>query len=236
VEGKWSDMSCGELFNIENLDEPGLMKLYRDATGLGNLLGIEAVPDGTNDLSIDETPAELRSDNDGNKYSIYFLDELNRNDRIMAIGHELGHLLLINKYCLKPGIEPKVNLFIMNKKILNIIQNVTHHLILVDLLWEWYRIRSNLHLSLLRKNMRDYVSNRTLGQEDGLELFEYKKLIGDPGNIITVNNQTESFQKAYESADTRFGKYSFKHVPPSNDYKKDVVSFLKDIGEIPQEM
>lgn len=129
-----------------------------------------------------------------------------------------------------------MHLFIENKEIPNIIQNVTHHIILVDLLWEWYRIRSNLHLSILVKNMRDYLSNRTLEQEDGLRLFEYKKLIGDPENIITANNQTESFQKAYESADTRFGKYSFEHMPPANNYKEDIIDFLKDIGQIPQGM
>lgn len=69
-------MSCGELFKIEILDEPGLMKLYHEATRYGNLLGIEEIPDGKHDLSIDENPAELRSDNDGTKYSIYFLDGL----------------------------------------------------------------------------------------------------------------------------------------------------------------
>jgi hypothetical protein len=84
--------------------------------------------------------------------------------------------------------------------------------------------------------MRDYVSNRTLGQEDALKLFEYKKLIGDPENIITINNQTELFRKAYESADTRFGKYGFGHIPCSCNYKEDIITFLKNIGQIPQGM
>jgi hypothetical protein len=229
-------MSRGELFNIESIDEPGLMRLYRDATAYNNLSRIEAVPNGTDDLRIDETPGKLQSDNGGNKYVIYFVNELNRSEQIMAIGHELGHLLLINKYYLKPEIEPMVYLFIENKEIPNTIQNVTHHIILVDLLWEQYRIRSNLHLNLLRKNMRNFISNRTLGQEDALRLFEYKKLIGDPENVITIHNQMESFRKAYESADTRFGRYSFKHMPLSNDYKEDIICFLKDIGQIPKGM
>ncbi len=212
------------------------MKLHHEATRFGNLLGIEEVPEGKHDLSIDEAPAEFQSNEPGDKYIIYFVNKLNRTERIAAIGHELGHLLLINKYRLRPDMERTLFLLIENKEIINIIQNVTHHIILVDLLWERYRIRSNLHLALLRKNMKGYVSNRRLGQEDALRLFEYKKLIGDPENIITINNQTESFQKAYESADTRFSSYSFEHRPLPNDYKTDIISFLKDIGQIPQGM
>jgi len=220
-------MSCGELFNIDALYEPRLMTLYSEATALGNLFGIEAVPNGIHDLSIDETPAELQSDNAASKYVIYFVNELKRSERIMAIGHELGHLLLINKYGLKPDF-----MFVQDQGIIQSIQNVTHHLILVDLLREEYVISSNFHLSLLCKNLGNYLSDKDLPNDKALRFFEYEKLIGNVEGIPNICTQTKSFQKAYESAATRFGKYGFKHIPSPQNYKEDIISFLKDIGQI----
>jgi len=229
-------MSCGvELFNIENLDEPGLMRLYLKVTRYGNLLRIEAVSNGAHDLSIDRNPATLESANNADQYVIYFVNELDRGDLIMAIGHELGHLLLINKYYLK--IDPILYVLVRDEEILQAIQNVTHHLILVDLLREEYGIHSDLYLSLIRRNLGEYLSDTELMQEvKALRVFEYEKLVGRVEDVVTAGTQVKSFQKAYESADTRFGKYGFKHMPPSNDYKEDIITFLKDIGQIRQGM
>ncbi len=226
-------MSCGELFNIESVDEPGLMRLYREATAYNNLLGIEAVSDEAHDLSLDRNPGELQSVNDSNKYVIYFVDKLNRNDRIMAVGHELGHLLLINKYYLK--IDPILYVLVRDEEILQAIQNVTHHLILVDLLREEYGIHSDLYLSLIRRNFGEYLSDTELMQEvKALRVFEYEKLVGRVEDVATAGTQVKCFQKAYESTDTIFSKYGFKHMPPSNDYKEDIITFLKEIGQIRQ--
>ena len=220
-------MSCGESVNIDALNEPGLMTLYHDVAGYSNLSRIEAVPNGTHGLSIDEIPAELQSVNDGNKYVIYFVNQLNRKERIEAIGHELGHLLLMSKYGLKPDF-----MFVQDQGTIQSIQNVTHHLILIDLLLEEYGISSNFHLSLMRKNLGKYLSDKDLPNDKALRFFEYEKLIRNVEGIPNICTQTKSFQKAYESAATRFGKYGFKHIPSPQNYKEDIISFLKDIGQI----
>ena len=234
VKENWSDMSCSEFFKIETLDEPGLKKLYHEATCYGNLSGILVVPDGTHDLGIDDTPAELRSSEGGNKYTIYFVNKLNRTERIMAIGHELGHLLLIGKYGLIS--PPEVQFLLDNEAQVTIrtIQDVTHHLILVDLLREEFGIHSDLHLDLIRNNLGDYLSDTELLQQvKALRVFEYKKLIGNMEEIISVSDQGESFQKTYVSAVTRFGEYDFEHIFSLPDhYKENMISFLMDIGYI----
>jgi hypothetical protein len=223
-------MSCGQRFSIDALNDQGLKALYRDAVYHGILLGIEAVSNGAHGLIVDENPAELQSGSDGNRYVIYFVNKLSGSERIMALGHELGHLLLLSKYGLKPG-----PILVMEKGILEIIQtiqNVTHHLILLDLLWEEYRIRSDLHLNLIRGYLREYLASNKLPEVNALRVFEYEKLIGKVEDAISVGTQAEPFQKAYESANARFGKYSFKHIPPSHDYREDIISFLIDIGQI----
>lgn len=220
-------MSCGELFNIDALYEPGLMALYGDVTRHGNLLGIEVVPNGAHNLSIDENPAELQGDDNVGHYVIYFVNQLNRKERIEVIGHELGHLLLISKYGLKPDF-----MFVQDQGIIQSIQNVTHHLILIDLLLEEYGISSNFHLSLMRKNLGKYLSDKDLPNDKTLRFFEYEKLIGNVEGIPNICTQTKSFQKAYESATTRFAKYGFKDIPSPRDYKEDIISFLKDVGQI----
>jgi hypothetical protein len=212
------------------------MRLYRDVTAYNNnLLGIEAVSNGAHDLSIEGNPAELQSVNDSNQYVIYFVNELNRHEWIMAIGHELGHLLLINKYYLK--IDPLLYMLVNDEEILQTIQNVTHHLILVDLLREEYGIHTDLHLRLIRRNLGEYLSDTELMQETkALRVFEYEKLVARMEEAVTAGTQVKSFQKAYASAGIRFASYSFKDVPTSNEYKEDVLSFLKDIGRIRQGM
>lgn len=218
-------MSCGVPFNIFSLESKELMELYNLAVSYDRNIEIEIIHEGKHDLGIHGNPSDVDLCN----HRIRFINSLDKKQQIEAIAHELAHLLLLYKHGLRivkrcfPGIgDERLDSFLQR------ITNTTHHLILIDLLKDNYRIDSVLHLRLLQDNSSGYSSEKELQYIKGLFAFECEKLIGKV--IKEKSKQVLPFWKAYNSARKHFGKYSFQFVPSSSIYEEDVLSFLGDLG------
>jgi len=112
--------------------------------------------------------------------------------------------------------------------------NTAHHLILVDYLKEEYGIESSLHLQLLHRHFcrlaREVEKEKEPLFAKGVIAFEYERLIGNVDKIMIAFSQTDSFWKAYHSAQRHFGRYGFRSIPTSSSYQETVLSFLEALG------
>ena len=179
--------------------------------------------------------------------TVQFVDSLDKGQRIEAIAHELGHLLLVYRFGLgvigrrtpRYGNREDVFRYFMSMRgdwfyLLGQIANTAHHLVLIDYLKEEYGIEDSLHIYLLHQNFCVAANDNARDKESqygkGLVAFEYEKFIGSVDWVINIYPQTEFFWKAYRTAQEHFDKYSFHSIPTPSSYKKDILSFLEALG------
>jgi hypothetical protein len=182
-----------------------------------------------------------------NSPTILFFKSLNREERIEAISHELGHLLFVYRFGLglvglrMPHRENGVRGFCNNPRVeeswfylLGQIPNTLHHLILIDYLRQKYGIKSTRHVLFLQRHFQKNGGEGSKGKNflfaKGLVAFEYERLIGKVDRVIKASCQTESFWKAYHAAQRHFGGYSSESIPAPTAYEEDILSLLEDLG------
>jgi len=233
-------------FDIHSLGSEVLMRLYHETNSLIPEIRIETVPGRRGDKMREEGPASTIGLPLGIP-TIRFADSLSRIKRIEAVAHELVHLLLLYRYGLGVigrkippyGNSDDVFRYFMSMSgdweyLLGQLANTVHHLILIDYLEEKYGIDSSLHLHLLNHNFsilsKDSPQDKESLYATGIIAFEYEKLIGNVDRFIDLDHQTECFRKSYRSAQKHFGKYGFQTMPTPSVYKKDILSFLEDLG------
>ncbi|MGZ3591299.1 MAG: hypothetical protein ACXU99_11650 [Thermodesulfobacteriota bacterium] len=207
---------------------------------------IEMVVNGRGHRSQEEHPATTI----GLPYRnpvVQFVDSLDREQRIEAIAHEFAHLVLVYRYGLgviglripRPGDSEEIFKFCMNMNrewnyMLGQIINTAHHLILIDYLKEEYGIDSSLHLRLLHRHFCRLAREDEQEKEPlfakGVIAFEYERLIGNVDKIMTTSPQTNSFWKAYHSAQKHFESYGSRSIPTSSSYEETILSFLEALG------
>lgn len=179
--------------------------------------------------------------------TVRFVDSLGKEERIEAIGHELGHILLVYRFGLgvigrrspRLGSNQDIFDFFLNLNkywdyFLGQLINTIHHQILSGYLKEEYGIESGLHLTLLHRNFRIIAENMYRDKESlyakGLVAFEYEKLMGKMDRLINPYRQPEFFWRAYHRAQKHFGSYHFKAIPTLSTYEENVLSYLEDLG------
>jgi hypothetical protein len=222
------------------------MRLYHETNSLIPEIRIETVPGRKGNKTREESPATTTGLPFGIP-TIQFADSLIGKNRIEAIAHELAHLLLVYRYGLgvigrrvpRYGNSDDVFRYFMSmggnwEYLLGQLANTVHHLILVDYLKEEYRIESRVHLRLLNHNFSIIAKDSPMDKESlfakGIIAFEYEKLVGNVDQLIDLDRQTECFLMSYRSAQKHFGKYGFQTIPTPSVYKKDILSFLEDLG------
>jgi len=206
---------------------------------------IEVVANSGGSPSKEEHPATTIGLAIGNP-AVQFADSLDKGERIEAIAHELGHLLLVYRFGLgvigrripRYGNREDIFKYFMSMRgdwvyLLGQIANTAHHLILVDYLKEEYGIEDSLHIYLLHQNFCVAVNDNTRDKESqygkGIVAFEYEKFIGNVNRVINNYPQTEFFWKAYHVAQKHFGQYSFQSIPTRSSYEEDILSFLEGL-------
>jgi hypothetical protein len=239
-------MCSVDSFDITSLECEALTKLFDETTSYMQNIRIEMVVNGRSDETGEEHPATtiglvIQTP------TVQFADSLDRGQRIEAIAHELGHLLLVYRFGLgvigrrtpRPGNSLDVFKYFMSMSgdwilLLGQIANTAHHLFLIDYLKKEYGIEDRLYIYLLHQNFciaaNDNAGDKESQYAKGLVAFEYEKFIGGADRVINVDRQTEFFWKAYQSAQKHFDQYSFHSIPTPPSYKKDILSFLKDLG------
>ncbi len=145
--------------------------------------------------------------------TIQFVESLDQGQRIEAIAHELGHLVLLYRSGLRlitrtrpcPGDRESVYKYFLNLNkdwayLLGQIGNTTHHLFLIDYLRKEHGIGSDIHLRLLDRNFSVLAKEVAWDVESlyakGLIAFEYERLIGGVENVAGVSQQPDLFWKA----------------------------------------
>jgi hypothetical protein len=123
---------------------------------------------------------------------VQFADSLDKGQRIEAVAHELGHLLLVYRFGLgvigrripRYGNREDVFRYFMSMRgdwvsLLGQIVNTAHHLILIDYLKEEYGIEDSLHIYLLHQNLCVTANDKVIDKEsqcaNGLVAFEYMR-------------------------------------------------------------
>ena len=222
------------------------MRLFLEATSYVEDIRIEMVAHEGNPFGGEEHPAVMIGLTVGDPI-IQFTDSLSPEERVEAVAHELGHLLLVYRFGL--GVvgrkiphdetsEERLR-FCLDMDgnwlyLLGQIANTVHHLILVDYLKEEYGIESHLHLRLLHRNFCAIANGHCEDEESfhakGLAAFEYEKLLGKVIRVINPYPQSEFFGKAYDSARNHFGHYSASSIPTPPHYAEDILSFLESLG------
>ncbi len=230
-------------FDINSLECEPLLRLFQATTSYVKDVRIEMVVNEKNPFKQEEHPAVMIGLTVEDPI-IQFIDSLGREDRIEAVAHELGHLLLVYRFGLgvvgrkiphdEEGEELLRFYLDMNKNwvyLLGQIANTVHHLILVDYLKGEYGIESHLHLRFLHRHFcmiaNDYFKDEESLQAKGLAAFEYEKLLGQVIRVINPYCQSEFLWKAYDSARNHFGDYSASSIPTPTHYAEDIFSFLR---------
>ena len=233
-------------FDIASLESEALKRLFNETTLYMQNIRIEVVADGRGHGGQEEHPATTIGLTI-QKPTVQFADSLDKGQRIEAIAHELGHLLLVYRYGIgvigrripRHGDSEDVFRFFMSMRgdwvyLLGQIANTAHHLLLIDYLKEEYGIEDTLHIHLLHQNFclaaNDNARDKESQYGKGLVAFEYEKSIGRVDRVIDLSRQTEPFWKAYRSAQKHFDKYSFHSIPDPSSYKEDILSFLEGLG------
>jgi hypothetical protein len=233
-------------FDITSLESESLTKLFNETTSYMQNIRIEMVANGRRHRDQEEHPATtiglaIQTP------TVQFADSLDKGQRIEAIAHELGHLLLVYRFGLgvigrrtpRPGNREEVFRYFMSMRgdwilLLGQIANTAHHLVLIDYLKEEYGIEDSLHIYLLHQNFciaaNDNAKDKESQYAKGLIAFEYEKLIGNVDRVIHISRQTESFWQAYHSAQKYFGRYGFQSMPTSSSYEKNILSFSEALG------
>jgi hypothetical protein len=233
-------------FDIASLESEALARLFKETTSYTQNIRIEMVANGKGYRGKEEHPATTFGLTIQTP-TVQFVDSLNREQRIEAVAHELAHLLLVYRYGLgvigrripRPGDSEDVLRFFMSMRgdwvyLLGQIANTAHHLVLMEYLKEEYGIEDSLHIHLLHQNFCIAANDNAMDKESqygkGLVAFEYEKFIGRVDRVINSHRQTESFWKAYRSAQKHFDKYSFHSIPAPSSYKEDILSLLEGLG------
>ncbi len=233
-------------FDIASLESEDLMKLFHETTSYMQDIRIEMIANGRGHWDREEHPATtiglaIQTP------TVQFADSLDKGERIEAIAHELGHLLLVYRFGLgvigrripRYGNREEVFRYFMSMRgdwvyLLGQIANTAHHLVLIDYLKEEYGIEDRLHIYLLHQNFciisNDNARDKESQYANGLLAFEYEKFVGRVDQVINVCRQTEFFWKAYHSAQIHFDKYSSPSIPDPSSYKEDILSFLETLG------
>ena len=233
-------------FDVASLESEALQKLFHEITAYVREIRIEEVISGRNHRGGIEHPATTIGLPHQSPI-VRFIDLLDTGQRIEAIAHEIAHLVLVYRYGLgviglripRPGDSEEIFKFCMNMNrewnyMLGQIINTAHHLILIDYLKEEYGIESSLHLQLLHHHFCRLVREDEQEKEPlfakGVIAFEYERLIGNVDKIMIAFSQTESFWKAYHSAQEHFGRCGFRSIPTPSSYEDTILSFLEALG------
>jgi hypothetical protein len=233
-------------FDISSLKSKAVTRLFQELSSYMRGINIEMIGNRKHAQSQKEHPAatigiHLHSP------TILFVESLNREERIEAISHELGHLLLVYRFGLglvglrMPHGENGVGQLCNNPRmeeswfyLLGQIPNTIHHLILIGYLKEKYGIKSTRHVLFLQhhfqKSEDEGRKGKGLSYAKGLVAFEYERLFGNVDRIINTSCQTESFSKAYDAAQKHFEGYSSESIPAPAAYEEDILSLLEELG------
>ena len=233
-------------FDISSLESEAVTRLFQEVSSHIRGVKIEMITDRKHARSQKEHPAatigiHLHSP------TILFVESLSRDERIEAISHELGHLLLVYRFGLglvglrMPHRENGVEEYCNNPRVeeswfylLGQIPNTLHHLVLVGYLNGKYGIKSTRHVLFLQRHFQksgdEGSKGKGLSYAKGLVAFEYERLIGKVDRVINTSCQTECFWKAYYAAQKHFGGYSSESIPAPTTYKEDILSLLEDLG------
>jgi len=222
------------------------MRLLQETKSYIGGLKIVMVTNGKSSWGQEEHPAATIGIN-VHSPTILFVESLDKEQRIEAISHELGHLLLVYRFGLglvglriphRENSEEAFRFFSNMKEkwfyLLGQIPNTIHHLVLVGFLKEGYGITSSRHAHFLQRHFQNSGDEGSKDKEllyaRGLTAFEYGRLVGPIERVINTKSQSEFFWKAYFSAQKYFGNYSSSSIPNPSDYKEDILSFLESLG------
>jgi hypothetical protein len=233
-------------FDISSLESEAVTRLFQEVSSHMRGVKIEMITNRKHARNQKEHPAatigiHLHSP------TILFVESLNRDERIEAISHELGHLLLVYRFGLglvglrMPHCENGAGEFCNNPRmeeswlyLLGQIPNTIHHLILIGYLKEKYGIKNTRHVLFLQHHFQKSGDEGSKGKDlsyaRGLVASEYETLIGKVDRVINTSCQTESFWKAYYAAQKHFGGYSSESIPAPAAYKEDILSLLEELG------
>jgi hypothetical protein len=233
-------------FDITSLKSETVVKLFQETKSYIGGVKIEVITNGKNSRGREEHPAATIGVN-VHSPTILFVESLDKEQRIEAISHELGHLLLVYRFGLglvglriphRENSQEAFRFFSNIKEswfyLLGQIPNTIHHLVLVGFLKEGYGITSSRHAHFLQRHFQNSGDEGSKDKEllyaRGLAAFEYGKLVGPIERVINIKSQSELFWKAYDSAQKCFGDYSFSSIPTPSDYKENILSFLESFG------
>jgi hypothetical protein len=233
-------------FEIDSLGSEALTRLFQETDSYIHGIRIEMAAHEKAPSKPEEHPASTLGLQTGNP-AILFVDSLEKEERIEAISHELGHMLLVYRFGLRwvglriPHREKSEEIFrhFLNRNrswayLLGQIPNTIHHLILIDYLKEEYGIDSHRHARFLDRHFRGSGNENGKDEEflyaRGLVAFECEKLLGEGDRVIEPRSQSEFLGKAYHAAQTYFGNYRSSSVPTPADYADRILSFLEDLG------
>jgi hypothetical protein len=240
------DFGQNTSFDIACLESEKLTRLFDEVISYVNRIRIETVPSKRVANGREQHPASTFGLAHG-RLTIQLASSLDKAERIDAIAHELGHLLLLYRFGLGvvgrrvPRAWDREEVFrycmSMNRNwfyLLGQVANTAHHLILIDFLKEGYGIESDLHLRLLDHNFRIIANDSDEDKESlygkGTVAFEYERLIGRVDRVINPFRETKSFWKAYHVAQQHFGGYSFQSIPTPDAYEENILSFMEGLG------
>lgn len=238
--------SIKESFDIASLESKELMRLFRETTSYIQEVKIEMIRSGKDPVRGEAHPAATIGF-DVHSPIIWFIDSLDREQRVEVLAHELCHLLLIYRYGMgvisrkspRYGDQEDVFRYFMSMTgdwvfLLGQIANTVHHLILGEYLRMEYRIESHLHSRLLHHNFQIISREDNRDKESlyakGLIAFEYEKLIGTIDGALNLLSQKDPFWRAYSIAQKCFGRYCFPYIPTPSTHKENIYSFLEDLG------
>jgi hypothetical protein len=231
-------------FDIYSLESGAITKLFEEVSSYVQDIRIEMISYPVRICGAEDNPAVLIGVRQ-KKTAIQFIDTLDQRQRVEAIAHELAHLLMIYRYGLslvdhRPPCPKAISQMsedeIGREKnwffFLGQMTNTVHHLILVPYLKEIYGIESGLHLQLLKRSCisSDDLNDLELQHNGGLIAYEYERLIGERNPWINFYSQSGNFQRTFESAHKHFREYCLLTIPSPPLHKKNILSFLEDLG------
>jgi hypothetical protein len=240
-------ISSIRLFDIHSLESEALTRLFEEVSSYVQDIRIEVASYLGRSDEAEANPAILIGVRQ-KETAIRIIDSLDRRQCVEAIAHELAHLLLIFRFGLslvdhKPlGDASLMSEDEMNQEknwffFLGQMTNTVHHLILVPYLKGVYGIGSALHLHLLKRSCGPSMdlNDQEPQHIGGLIAYEYERLIGEGTPWIKLYGPSGDFQKALEAARRHFQKIGYPSIPSSSCYKKNIFSFLEDLGYLSQE-
>ena len=234
------------MIDVNLLESTRLTTLFQDASLYVPRIRIELVHNRKGHEDVENHPAFLVGLITRNP-TIQFVESLDQGQRIEAIAHELGHLVLLYRSGLRlitrtrprPGDRESVYRYFLNLNkdwayLLGQIGNTTHHLFLIDYLREKHGMGSDIHLRLLDRNFSVLAREVAWDVESlyakGLIAFEYERLIGGVENVAGVSQQPDLFWRAYYSARKHFRSYCLQDIPVPPRNEENILSFLGDLG------